>query len=58
MRETLAGLQCCSVFCAVFRNIIPHCGIAVISCAMFVPAFKPTVFGKMKLCAVMRHGQI
>ena len=44
--------------CGIPVNIIPHCGIAVFSCAMFVPAFKPTVFGKMKLCAVMRHGQI
>ena len=40
-------------------NKIPYCCIAVISNTTVcdVCASKPTVFGKMKLCAVLRHGQ-
>ena len=53
-------LQCYSVFlCGIPVNKIPHCGIVVISNTTVcdVCAIKPTVFGKMKLCAVLRHGR-
>ena len=40
-------------------NNIPHCGVSVIPnpTVCDVCAFKPTVFGKTKLFAVLRHQQ-
>ena len=49
-----------SFLCGILVNKIPHGGIAVISNTTVcdVCAFKPMVFSKMKLYAVLRHGEI
>ena len=55
-------MQCCGVaqfLCGIPVNKIPYCGVTVISNATVcdVCAFKPSVFGEMKLFAVLRHQQ-
>ena len=58
-RRVTLGLRCCSgLLCGIPVNKTPkYCGIAVISNSTVcdVCVFKPTVFGEMKLCAVLRH---
>ena len=48
-----------SFLCGIPVNKIPHYSIAVISntTECDVCAFKPTVFGKMKLCVMLWQGQ-
>ena len=48
-----------SFLCGIPMNKIPHCVVAVISnpTVCDVCAFKPTVFGEMKLFTVLRHQQ-
>ena len=48
-----------SVLCSILVNKIPHCGVAVISnpTVCDVCAFKPMVFGEMKLFVVLQRQQ-
>ena len=48
-----------SFLCGIPVNKMPHCGVVVIPnpTVCDVRAFKPMVFGEMKLFAVLRHQQ-